>query len=87
MGWREITYCEPGQDRHYAGSQTELNERQQALLTQLPIRTAITLAEYQEQFAAAVSERQARQDLSALVEAGLLGLEGRGPASRYVRMR
>ncbi len=41
--------------------------------------------EYRARYATAVSERQARRDLVALAELGLLRVEGAGAATAYVR--
>jgi ATP-dependent DNA helicase RecG len=41
--------------------------------------------EYRERFASEVSERQARSDLVALEELGLLRVDGAGAATTYVR--
>ena len=42
-------------------------------------------AEYRERFAADVSERQARRDLVAMEELGLLRVDGAGASTAYVR--
>jgi ATP-dependent DNA helicase RecG len=62
-----------------------LNARQQALLDAMKLDERIRPAEYRERFAAAVSERQARRDLVAMEELGLLRLDGAGAATSYVR--
>ena len=67
------------------GGQASLNARQQALLTEMKLDERIRPAEYRERFAAEMSERQARRDLVALEELGLLRVEGAGAATTYVR--
>lgn len=62
-----------------------LNARQQALLAALKLDERIRPAEYRERFAADVSERQARRDLVAMGELGLLRVEGAGAATVYLR--
>jgi len=62
-----------------------LNDRQRSLLTALEPGAIVTFGEYHKRFARVVSERQARRDLSGLVEADLLRQEGRGPSTRYIR--
>lgn len=63
-----------------------LNARQQALLAVLQVDERIRPAEYRARFAAQVSERQARRDLVALEEAGMLRVEGAGAATAYLRI-
>ena len=63
--------------------EVELNPRQVALLGRLAPDEAIRSSEYAT--VAAVSPRQARNDLSKLTEAGYLRQEGKGPATVYVR--
>ena len=67
------------------GGQASLNARQQALLAAMQQDERIRPAEYRERFAAVMSERQARRDLVALEELGLLRVEGAGAATLYVR--
>jgi ATP-dependent DNA helicase RecG len=55
------------------------------LLDAMKLDERIRPAEYRERFAAAVSERQARRDLVAMEELGLLRLDGAGAATSYVR--
>ena len=62
-----------------------LNARQTALLAALKVDGRIRPAEYRERFAADVSERQARRDLVALEELGLLRVDGAGATTTYVR--
>lgn len=62
-----------------------LNSRQLALLKALSVGESIALGEYHRQFAAQVSERQARRDLEALQEIGAVIREGAGSKTRYVR--
>jgi len=65
--------------------QASLNARQQALLAAMKLDERVRPAEYRERFAAEVSERQARRDLVAMKELGLLRVEGAGAATAYVR--
>jgi ATP-dependent DNA helicase RecG len=67
------------------GDLASLNPRQQALLQALKADDRIRPADYRERFAADVSERQARRDLVALAEWGLLRVDGAGAATVYVR--
>jgi ATP-dependent DNA helicase RecG len=67
------------------GGLASLNTRQQALLDALKVDERIRPAEYRERFAAEVSERQARRDLVAMEDLGLLRVEGAGAATAYVR--
>ncbi len=69
---------------HPAGGST-FNARQQALLHSLSAGEEIRPSEYQERFAADVSERHARRDLQELINANLLERLGGGPGSRYRR--
>ena len=62
-----------------------LNSRQQALLKTLAAGDSIALGEYYRQFAADVSERQARRDLETLLEIGAITREGAGSKTRYGR--
>ncbi len=62
-----------------------LNARQQALLDAIKVDERIRPAEYRERFAVEVSERQARRDLAALEELGLLRVDGAGASTVYVR--
>jgi len=64
---------------------SDLNDRQQALLAGLAEGESITLRSYWEQFAADVSERQARADLSELVTRRLLTRRGTARSTRYER--
>ena len=64
---------------------SDLNDRQQALLAGLAEGESITLRNYWEQFAAGVSERQARADLSELVSRRLLTRRGTARSTRYER--
>ena len=68
-----------------AGGQASLNARQQALLAAMKADERIRPEEYRERFAAEMSEPQARRDLVALEELGLLRVEGAGAATAYVR--
>lgn len=67
------------------GGLASLNARQQALLNAMQVDERIRPAEYRERFAAEVSERQARRDLVAMEELGLLRVEGAGASTVYVR--
>jgi len=62
-----------------------LNARQQALLDTMRVDERIRPAEYRERFANEVSERQARRDLVAMEELGLLRVDGAGASTTYVR--
>lgn len=62
-----------------------LNARQQALLDAMKVDERIRPAEYRERFATKVSERQARRDLVAMEELGLLRVDGAGASTAYVR--
>ena len=62
-----------------------LNDRQKALMNSLQSETALKLADYRDQFAGEVSERQARRDLKELVENGFLVAPGRGAGAKYKR--
>jgi len=71
-----------------AGSGTPrevLNERQLALIASLQEGAEITSAMYAESVAKGITSRQARRDLSRLVDLGYLRREGSGPATVYVR--
>lgn len=68
-----------------AGRSVTLNARQTALLDTLRQDERIRPAEYRERFAPKVSERQARRDLVALQEMGVLRVDGAGAATTYVR--
>ncbi len=61
---------------------TQLTARQRKTLDYARNRGGITSAEYQKLFD--VKERQAQKDLTAMVTANLLFVEGRGPSTRYV---
>lgn len=67
------------------GGLASLNARQQALLNAMKVDERIRPAEYRERFATDVSERQARRDLVAMDELGLLRVEGAGASTAYVR--
>jgi len=62
---------------------SDLNERQRAIAQSLRLRETITAAEYREKFQ--VSERQARSDLSDMVERGYVLRIGAGRATKYER--
>ena len=62
-----------------------LNSRQQAMLKTLAAGDSIALGEYYRQFAADVSERQARRDLETLLEIGAVTRGGAGSTTRHVR--
>ncbi|HKV06509.1 MAG TPA: ATP-binding protein [Thermoanaerobaculia bacterium] len=62
-----------------------LNPRQQALLREIQPGARIDPGEYSRNFAAMISDRQARTDLSRLMKAGYLRREGKGPSTSYVR--
>ena len=55
------------------------------MLEALELDERIRPAQYRERFAAGVSERQARRDLVALEELGLVRVEGAGAATAYMR--
>lgn len=74
-----IFAAEQGQAR------SDLNERQRALLDHLVAGEEIDVALYRESFARDITDRQARRDLSELVEIGVLMRIGRGPATKFVR--
>ena len=63
----------------------ELNERQRNALGSMSEGDTITSAEYREQFARSVSDRQARSDLNELIKRGLLVRRGSGKSTRYER--
>lgn len=62
-----------------------INERQRAVLDHVAESTAITLADYVEQFGAGVTTRQARSDLSDLVKRGYFVRRGSARSTRYER--
>jgi ATP-dependent DNA helicase RecG len=62
---------------------SDLNERQRTLVQALQPHETINSAEYREKFE--VSERQARSDLSGMVEHGYLRRIGAGRATQYER--
>ncbi|MEI6260316.1 MAG: hypothetical protein WCR46_10470 [Deltaproteobacteria bacterium] len=62
-----------------------LNDRQKSLMNSLQSDTALKLADYRDQFAGEVSERQARRDLKELVENEFLVAPGRGAGAKYKR--
>ena len=62
-----------------------LNPRQAALLQKLQPGQSLKPADYYEEMAAAVSQRQAQRDLTGLEAGGWLRREGEGPATVYVR--
>lgn len=71
-----------------SGKEGELltaNSRQQALLAAMTPGDHIRLGEYHQQFAADVSDRQARRDLVELEEAGFLRRLGKGAGTLYER--
>ena len=70
-----------------APSIVPLNPRQKFLLDSLAVREAVSIQAYRTRFAQEVSERQARRDLSKLVEADFLHQEGRGPSTQYIRTK
>lgn len=63
----------------------DLNSRQQALLRELQPGARIDPGEYSKRFAATISDRQARTDLSRLMDAGYLQREGKGRSTSYLR--
>ena len=69
----------------YSRLGTKINDRQKNLLENLTEGESITLAEYAKRFANAVSERQARGDLSDLVKKGLIVKRGSARTTRYER--
>ncbi len=62
------------------------NERQQRLLNDLQSGDMIGLAEYQERYASAISERQARRDLTDMMANGYLERVGGGSRTSYKRI-
>jgi len=66
-----------------AGITSALNERQASLIREMEPEGAIATSDFRERFA--VSDRQARNDLTDLVKAGYLRRIGSGPTTRYVR--
>lgn len=68
------------------GADVELNSRQQALVAGTATGERLRLAEYRERFAPDVTERQARRDLQALEQQGVLRREGEGRGTSYVRL-
>jgi ATP-dependent DNA helicase RecG len=66
-------------------SRQELSRRQASLLAETKPGERFTSGEYHRRFAAGVSERQARQDLIELVNAGLLVRIGSGRSTFYER--
>jgi ATP-dependent DNA helicase RecG len=61
------------------------NARQHAFLAELEAGDQLRPSEYHQRFAANVSDRQARRDLVALEEAGLLRRIGKGSSTVYKR--
>ncbi len=66
-----------------AGIVSTLNDRQVSLIREMEPEGAIATSDFRERFA--VSDRQARNDLTDLVKAGYLRRIGSGPTTRYVR--
>jgi len=64
---------------------SSLNPRQLRLIEALGANERIATSRYHREFAAGVSERHARNELSHLADLGFLRREGRGPATEYVR--
>ncbi len=72
--------------RSLRGAEHMLNNRQRDLLSRLDPGDTITVAGYAEtRGGRPVTERTARSDLAALVQAGLLIAQGQGRARAYVR--
>jgi ATP-dependent DNA helicase RecG len=67
------------------GALGDLNIRQQDFLGAVKSGDRISVGQYSEKFAAAVSQRQARTDLAQMTAAGWLQRQGRGPSTVYVR--
>jgi ATP-dependent DNA helicase RecG len=67
------------------GVRSQFNNRQEALLENLSSGDLIRPGEYRKRFAADVSERQARRDLTELENVGILEKVGAGAASTYRR--
>jgi len=65
--------------------QGTLNERQIACLASIQEGEETTSASYIEEWGGNITPRQARRDLSELVDLGFLQREGSGPATVYVR--
>ena len=63
----------------------DLNLRQRAVLKNLQIDEAIRLAEYMARSPEKIQERQARDDLKALVEMGFMRRRGQARQTEYVR--
>jgi len=70
-----------------AGGLFEPNARQAALLENTAPGGVLTASDYVASFASGVSPRQARADLSELVEHGFLKRRGAGRSTSYVRIR
>jgi ATP-dependent DNA helicase RecG len=69
-----------------AALQFQLNERQRAYVDNTEAGDKISPAEFSTRYAADVSPRQARRDLTELEEFGFIRREGSGPATRYRRL-
>jgi len=75
---------------HAVGSVSKtftVSSRQQALLDELRVDESINMREYIRKFGDGVSERQARRDLSELVDVGILAQIGAGRATAYRRIK
>jgi ATP-dependent DNA helicase RecG len=66
-------------------SPLDLSLRQIAFLEETTPGQRLTAAQYHDRFARGVSDRQARQDLTQLVDAGFLSRIGSGRSTFYVR--
>jgi ATP-dependent DNA helicase RecG len=64
---------------------TDLNERQIQIPQMFLQGQRFTVNDYKERISGGISERTARNDLSALVEAGLLKKSGKGKSTVYIR--
>lgn len=86
---------EPIYSLHSGGFETKLlmtkplmlNKRQTDLLKRIKVKQTTTLAEYRMREGKKVQERQAREDLRQLVEDRYLRKEGKGRATRYIRIK
>lgn len=73
--------------RQAAGPLFRPNARQVALLENTPPGGVLTASDYVDGFASSVTPRQARADLSELVEHGFLNRRGAGRSTNYVRTK
>ncbi len=83
MGDEFIARFESPSVRHTVPIRHVLTERQRKVLDYVRAQGSITSAEYQ--MLCSVKKRQAQKDLTAMVQAGLLTVDGHGPSTRYVQ--